>query len=273
VNLGFFKMWSPSEQREFILTSCIALFTVLNGVATTIYVCEFTKSATDASRQTDKLIDAADTQARAASRNARSARKMALSADRQASYAQQIAGQTLEQAQATNRLAERAARSAYAAEVSNKNSLNADRPWLGASLVVDQEMNVGNSPTASIFFVNSGKRPAIVTSLAARSHLFDVFPEDPPYEPVQTSTSFLVPGATLTIKIKLSTDKLNEADIAELNGSQSFYIFARVMYTDTESNISHYTHACWKYFTKSTSGPSPSGFYNCNIEEGYNDAK
>jgi hypothetical protein len=173
---------------------------------------------------------------------------------------------------------QQASRLATATETANQNILEADRPWLGATLLLDQDIAVGSSPTASISFINSGKRPARVILMGARPRLFVVFPKDPPYErgPLQrSSASFLVPGAQLGMKLRLVINgdgKITDEMVNRIKGPESLFIYAKVDYLDMRDNTVHHTHACWKYVTYSGKGATPDAFYNCLVSDGYNDA-
>jgi hypothetical protein len=137
---------------------------------------------------------------------------------------------------------QQASRLATATETANQNILEADRPWLGATLLLDQDIAVGSSPTASISFINSGKRPARVILMGARPRLFVVFPKDPPYErgPLQrSSASFLGPGAQLGMKLRLVINgdgKITDEMVNRIKGPESLFIYAKVDYLDMRDN-------------------------------------
>ncbi len=91
------KFWESGKVHERInvgLTAIIALFTIINVIATVVYVRTVRKSTKDTSVQTDKIISAANTQASASSKNAESADSMAVSAKSQADAAKTLADRT-----------------------------------------------------------------------------------------------------------------------------------------------------------------------------------
>ena len=99
----FTQTWSGREWTEFILTSFIGFFTFVNAIAAVSYYCIYKKSSDETSRQTDKLIYAANTQAEAAD-------KMAKASATQASEMTELAAQASEQNGSTNLLAQQTKR-------------------------------------------------------------------------------------------------------------------------------------------------------------------
>src|SRR5258708_40361753 len=98
------KFWESGKIHERInvgLTAIIALFTLINVIATIVYVRTVRKSAKDTSVQTDKIISAANTQASAATDNADSASSMAVSAQNQVTASETLAKSTKEIADRT----------------------------------------------------------------------------------------------------------------------------------------------------------------------------
>src|SRR6266478_5698791 len=98
------KFWQSGRIHERLsvgLTATIALFTIINVIATIVYVRTVRKSAKDTSIQTDKIISAANTQASAASKNTESASSMAISAKSQAEAAKTLADRTTDIADRT----------------------------------------------------------------------------------------------------------------------------------------------------------------------------
>ncbi len=169
---------------------------------------------------------------------------------------------------------EQTSRLADETHIANQNILEADRPWLGASFALDQEIATNNSPTMFVVFLNSGKRPARVTSVEVQPNWFTVFPKNPPYgldASRKSSASFMVPGAQLVMKLRLINGKITDGLMAQLRGEKSYYVYAKIEYLDVRNSSVHYTHACWKY-SASLTPSTPAGFYNCSTEEGYTDA-
>lgn len=159
---------------------------------------------------------------------------------------------------------------ALAANTANTNTLQADRPWMAASISVDG-FATGKTPTYTVTFINTGKRPAKVTLTQTLSIAFD-YGAKPTYRPYDTtpSTSFVVPGQSLTVLWK---DELLNPVSAELmkafdSGSQPFRVYAKIEYTDVRTKGNYWTHVCWRY-TPSYRAVD-GGFSSCT---GYNDAK
>src|ERR1700722_18332972 len=71
--MKFWESGTLNEHANVVLTGFIALFTLVNVIATIFYVSTVTKTSREASAQTDKLISAANIQACAAKSFAASA--------------------------------------------------------------------------------------------------------------------------------------------------------------------------------------------------------
>jgi len=168
----------------------------------------------------------------------------------------------------TRELARAASRQATASEEANRNALNAERPWIGVMMAVDS-FEVDRTPTITLAYFNTGRRPAKVTLTEYRWATYAVFPENPEYPEPGTakSTNIVVPGARSDVTI--TVDKLTESQMSVWKSrSRSFYIHTNIEYEDPVTNARHWTHACWQYiwFEKGVR----SGFYNCPK---YNEAK
>ena len=160
---------------------------------------------------------------------------------------------------------------AQAANTSNKNALAADRPWMGAYLTVT-DFAVGKTPTYTVTFINSGKRPARTTLTQTLAVPYN-FGADPIYTPYDTtpSTTFAVPGQGVVASWK-DNDKLNPIsdDLMKAveSGAVPFRVYAKIEYTDSQTHARYWTHVCWRYI------PLPSAasgrFSNCTE---YNEAK
>jgi len=147
----FTQTWSGREWTEFILTSFIGFFTFVNAIAAVSYYCIYKKSSDETSRQTDKLIYAANTQAEAAD-------KMAKASATQASKMTELAAQATEQNASTNLLAQQNKRYAdIAGEMlqANREASREDRrAWISAEI----------GEKDGKFFIamhNTGKTPAL----------------------------------------------------------------------------------------------------------------
>jgi len=167
----------------------------------------------------------------------------------------------------TRALAAAANRQATASEVANRNALNAERPWMGVSINVDS-FEVDKTPTVTINFFNSGRRPAKVTRTQYRWVTYAVFPRSIEYPETGTfkSTNLVLPNAASNVTFTM--DKVTEPQMSALKSrSLSLYIHTNIEYEDPVTNARHWTHACWQYiwFEKGIR----SGFYNC---QKYNEA-
>lgn len=164
---------------------------------------------------------------------------------------------------------EEARRLAKATETANSNVLEADRPWVGIALAVEN-FEVGKSPGTTLEFINSGRRPARITHTQYRWVTSGVFPKTMDYPATQTmigSTNFVLPN--MKTSVNFTMDAITEAQMQLLKAKQfTTYVYANVEYDDPVTDIHHWTHACWEYvsFEKGIR----SGFYNCAK---YNEAK
>jgi hypothetical protein len=264
------KFWgrlTDLERANFILACAVGIATVVNVVATVIYVCTFISSSGAATKQTAQLICAANLQVEAANKMVAAAQtqaqkmiELATQAKNQTDSTKDIAKGTVSQARATNRLA-------HSAEISNGNALNADRPWVGIGLSVEN-FEVDKEPRATIIFSNSGRRPARITNAQYRWRVYTpIFPENPEYptEGTEGSTNIVIPNSNSSAIFTI--DKIT-AEQMEIFRRGLFYIYAKVEYDDPATQEHHWTHACWRYtyFEKGVR----SGFYNCGT---YNEAQ
>jgi hypothetical protein len=158
---------------------------------------------------------------------------------------------------ATNRLA-------IAAETANANVLEADRPWFGIALSAQDPLELGKIPSATVVFLNSGKRPAKVIISEVSDHWFTALPKNPPYELAGLkSSNMVVPNSFVTNKFNLFKKPLSQPEIDAVTGGGvvKLFIYANIEYVDLRSQIKHFTHSCWIYV-----GNEPvlaKGFYNC----------
>jgi hypothetical protein len=150
-------------------------------------------------------------------------------------------------------------------EQAMKNAMEADRPWMGASVGV-QNFESGKSPVYSVSFQNTGRRPAKVTLTAVHSRFYDTFPTEPEYNWDTTpSMSIIVPGQPVVSAWNGLLDDPEKANF----GSSTFYIYGKIEYIDLRTGSLGWTHVCWRYIPKMR-GVINGGFLNCTE---YNDAK
>lgn len=141
---------------------------------------------------------------------------------------------------------------------------------MGAYFSVDG-FAAGKTPTYTVTFINSGKRPAKVTLTQTLDT--DVYiganPTYPP-EDMTPSTSFIVPGQLLAASWKdPHTNPISEELMKALDsGNPPLRVYAKIEYTDVRTNGKYWTHVCWRYTPARTA--VNGGFSNCTE---YNDAK
>ena len=165
--------------------------------------------------------------------------------------------------------ADQTSRLARAAEEANSNAMQADRPWFGAILLVEG-FEVGKVPVATIYFTNSGKRPARIIIAEAHTGYFEALPKNPPYDRYpNVSRGVVVPNAPLISKFNMSKIPLSETEIsvAERGVPARYFVYAHMEYIDMRLGTPHYANFCWQYIGNVPQ--LPKGFYGC---EGYDDA-
>lgn len=99
----FTRSWTGRDWTEFFLAALIGIFTFVNAFAAVAYYCTYKESIAETSKQTDRIICAANIQADAANRMANAAK---IQSDKMIDLAQQAT----EQATATNLLAQQTRR-------------------------------------------------------------------------------------------------------------------------------------------------------------------
>lgn len=145
------------------------------------------------------------------------------------------------------------------------NSVEAERPWMGAGIVV-KDFESGKTPTYAIAFQNSGQRPARVNLTATHSRFYNSFPDEPEFNWDTTpSKSLVVPGQPAVSTWKgLSNDPVRANSMLD----STFYIYGKIEYADILTGKLYWTHLCWRYLPKMRD-ISNGGFLNCTE---YNDA-
>lgn len=82
----------------------------------------------------------------------------------------------------------------------NQTAIDSERPWVGISYAI-QDWEVNKFPSATVFFINSGRRPAKVTLVQFDKRDYEVFPNTPSYSRNSTdvkSVALILPNGTLT---------------------------------------------------------------------------
>jgi len=173
--------------------------------------------------------------------------ELAVQAKNQADQTRDVAAQALAQAQAINRLAGEAKRSADTA----KQSLAIqERPWVGyESLRIQPDIQANNFVESSLVVRNWGHGPAIHTEVEymMRGWCGEDFPKHPPLVAIGPgSYATLMPGQTFsTANIRFPvTVPFDEAGIQALKGGKCIlYAYARIRYSDI-SGFRHWRHFC-----------------------------
>jgi hypothetical protein len=149
-------------------------------------------------------------------------------------------------------------------EITQNNIRLDQRAWVGVVEVVKPDFKVGSKVTFGVTFMNSGKTPA--RKLAVRMHI-DVVPANqevtPTYPTMTTksSVSVLQPGGRNNIHV-LSDEAVTQALIEALrNGSQIVYIFGEITYEDIFSR-SHRTTFCMYIRENLEVVPTNCHYYN-----------
>jgi hypothetical protein len=178
-------------------------------------------------------------------------------------YAQQQVGKLDASIQQASRLA-------TDTETANANVLSADRPWMGAAVVINK-FAVNEKVSITFEFTNSGHRPARVEISKVRFNAYTGFPQDPEKEYIidaVPSTTILVPGQPMFAP-NTSDGLLAPQIMSFLESRQlTYYAFGEVVYRDIRTNEEHWTHICIYYIPKAKTDSDP-GFRNCPT---YNDA-
>jgi hypothetical protein len=127
---------------------------------------------------------------------------------------------------------------------------------------------VNQRPVATVFYVNSGRRPAKVLLAGFDSGDFVVFPEAPPYRVHRTDvrgTGLILPNGNMSNTQTFASLTQNRLDDLALR-TPTFFIYASIDYEDPLTHTKHWTHGCWQYLPgfRNLAG----GFVNCAV---YND--
>jgi hypothetical protein len=153
----------------------------------------------------------------------------------------------------------------------NDNVVSADRPWLGATVLVSN-FSVNNKPSLTFLFTNSGRRPAHVSLTAFKYGIEVAFPAEPDKQYLHDttpSTNLIVPGQQMTAA-STSDSPITQQFMDLINsGRVVYFAFAKTEYTDVRTKIPYWTHICIRYSPKLKTD-TDNGFRNCTE---YNDAQ
>jgi hypothetical protein len=265
--MNIFQRWKQTSiaNKSLVVSSFLMAFgTIFYAGAASVQVWIMHRTAKDSSAQTAKLIQTSQDQACAA-------KSFAASATNINAGIGTAVGKLNLQATQLEASVRQAARLAKATEEANANVINSDRPWMGAMFGVNGFAS-GATPTFTVVFTNSGRRPAKVTLTEVASVLRDYGnnPVYPPYD-ITPSISVAVPGQPLTTTWKekdVAMTPIGDALLKLLAEGAPFRIYANVEYTDIRTDTKYWTHACWRYTPNQS--PNAIGFSNCAE---YNDAK
>jgi hypothetical protein len=149
----------------------------------------------------------------------------------------------------------------------NQTAIDSERPWVGISLSV-QDWAIDKSPVADVSYINSGRRPAKITTAQFDIGDFRAFPKDPfnkrVLSPVHSSGLILPNGNGTNARL---IDRITQGRLDELAKRQhTFFIYASIDYEDVLTHAKHWTHACWQYLPGFRN--NNSGFVHC---ETYNE--
>jgi len=157
---------------------------------------------------------------------------------------------------------------AYAAKTSAEAIMNAERPWVLASMGQIQECSIqdpSNPFWGSLCTIeNFGKTPAWVKSwISQRGNLEeDSLPQEPRYIPIEDFTpQVLTPGQKLGRLMVWNRDQLNQAHSDKL----FLYVIGFVDYRDSFGNT-HETRFCFRYYPPFRDN-KVEGFYVVGSEE------
>jgi hypothetical protein len=257
--------WNNFRAGLKITDWIIAIFTAVLSVVAILQYREMKSGGID----THALADAAAKQAKAAEKFADNAANINTGI-------QNAVTQLGKQVAKMDTSVQQASRLAAATETANKNSVEADRPWMAAYINVAQ-FAVDKKSSFIFTFANTGKRPAIVELTAARSDKYVNFPSNTDAELLKNpyvrgavpSTSVIVPGQPV-VASSTSPGALTKAEMDLIDSGQvKWYAFAKVEYRDVRTNLHYWTHICIEYMPLFKTD-NDNGFRNCPE---YNDAQ
>jgi hypothetical protein len=166
------------------------------------------------------------------------------------------------QIDATNALSGHAKDQADQASMANQAYLQTDRPWVGIVFNV-ADWVPDKTPVATVYFVNSGRRPAQIIETELDSGDFESLPNPPIYTALPNDvrgSGLILPNSnannTKTFE-KLTTSRLEQLG----SRKKAFFIYASIDYKDVKTGQKHWTHGCIRYLPGFTN--AMNGFVNC----------
>lgn len=237
----------PHGERWMIALTAIVAFTTISQA---VQSCNNNRST---SNQVDRLITAAD--------------RIDNAADSFSASARSINDGVNNAVRKLNLQANETTRLATAAEAANSNALEGDRPWFHGLISVTG-FEVGKQAQVNVTFINEGRRPATVILARQNVRRYEVFPEKPFYvDSGAHHGEFVVPTTGIGSSQWLSRGSLTDTDIATITTSTSaVYIYGEILYRDTRTGETHFSHVCDVYAPPRLS--NPGGWGNCST---YND--
>jgi hypothetical protein len=195
--------------------------------------------------------------------------QLIINAAHQAADTHALAENTANEVNKMDESAHQTRRLARATERANENVLDEDRPWIGI-LIDITGFEANQTPIKTVRLINTGKRPALITSFTTDGDYFKSMSETPPYRG-ETSIrgQFLVPGTHYEAIVNLFKDDgiLKPESLSILNAEIiTFFSYASVEYTDKRTGKKYFTHACVRYAPQATE--RKAGFFGC---DSYND--
>ena len=247
------KFWESGKLHERLnvgLTGVIALFTIINVIATIVYVCTVWKASREASIQTDKIIGAANIQSGAASKIAESAHEFSVTASGIKQDTTNAVDQFRHLAQSSENSIKAAQKSAQSAlDASIQASTLDERPWITFSrFTLSSEAQEGKdfTFTVNIGIDNTGKTPALDTIPSSKVSSWTKGQMPPIMEqllPTPVSRGIIAPGSNRnSFRTAPLTVPANHIS-AYISGQNLIYVQAKVGYRDV-NNIQHWTTLC-----------------------------
>lgn len=169
---------------------------------------------------------------------------------------------------ATAELAQEAKRSAEVSQKALRATIAADRPWIGLSEASFGD--IGKTKGANFFFLNSGRRPALIVLSNMQYAFYDTLPAHPGYGPrlVPPSSGLVMPNGGFNMPTSLPFTDWSQVEA--IPAPKRLFVYARVEYEDIVTHERHWTHACFVHGAAEAIKTVNHGFVDCEM---YNDAR